>query len=71
MLLSQNNGYGIEGYYAMLLGQKVPHQKPHKPHPRELGIWRARCGEFADAARAGFTVREALDLIRRPDWEWN
>ena len=71
VLLSPNNGYGIEGYYAMLLGQKVPHQKPHKTHPRELGIWQARCGEFAAAAAQGFTVREALDLIRRPDWEWN
>ena len=71
VLLSPNNAYGIEGYFAMLIGQKVPHQKPHTPHPRELGIWRACCGEFATAARQGFTVREALDLIRRPDWEWN
>ncbi len=71
VLLSQNNGYGIEGYYAMLLGQKVPHAKPHTPHPRELAIWRASCAGFAAEAAKGFTVREALDIIRRPDWKWS
>ena len=70
VLLSHNNAYGLEGYFAMLIGQKVPHAKPHTLHPKELALWKTICGEFATEAARGLTVREALDVVRRPDWVW-
>ena len=59
VLLSANNAYGLEGYFAMLIGQKVPHARPHKPHPREQAIWQKICSEFAESAAKGLQSAKA------------
>jgi tryptophan 7-halogenase len=69
--LSPQNPYGIEGYFALFLGQKVPHRPVKQFHAGELDTWRKTRDQFAAAGRNGFTVREALDTIRNPAWKWS
>ena len=48
----------------MLIGQGVPHAKPHKPTKAEASFWREKLDEFGKIAAAGFTVAECLAKIR-------
>jgi tryptophan halogenase len=69
-LLEQNDTFGLGGYLALLMGQKVPYRRTHTPTDNEIkGIqaWRARNRE---AAARAMTVREALAAIRTPGWTW-
>src|SRR5678815_1193482 len=70
LLLRQSSTFGMEGYLALLVGQKVPHQKPHQPTAQELELWQRQSRELGAAAERGLTVREGLDLIRRPEAQW-
>jgi tryptophan halogenase len=71
VLFNQNNPYGLEGYLAMLVGQKVPHAKPHQPSPAELKRWREHLKDVETAAKRAFGAPQALEVIRRPAWNWN
>jgi tryptophan halogenase len=69
-LLEQNDTFGLGGYLALLMGQKVPYRRTHTPTDDEIkGIqaWRARNRE---AAVRAMTVKEALAAIRTPGWTW-
>ena len=70
VLLNPNNPYGLEGYFAMLVGQKVPHAKPHASSDLERRTMERHRRNFAGAAKLGFDVRQTLDWIRRPSWTW-
>ncbi len=62
--------FGVGGYYALLLGMRVPHDRPHAPTETELKAWDARRRRHQEAARYGMTVAEALDVVRSPQWRW-
>jgi tryptophan halogenase len=64
-MLRQMNSFGIEGYLAVLVGQRVPYRRVQEPSADEREIWRRHCAQLAATARNGFTVREALDLVRK------
>lgn len=64
------NIYGIEGYLAMLVGMKVPHQGKHQTSDQELESWGRRRRFHQMRAKAGLTVAEALKAIRAPNWKW-
>jgi len=64
VLLKPTNSFGIDGYQAMLVGQKVPHGKPYKPPHAELAVWRDLNIRMRREAATGLTVRECLDSIR-------
>jgi tryptophan halogenase len=63
--------FGMEGYLAMLVGQKVPYRAGHQPSPGHWQRWQKHRAECAAIANNGVTVNEALDRIRRPDWQWS
>jgi tryptophan halogenase len=69
-LLSSQNPYGVEGYLALLVGQKVPHRRSGRIVEKDRAAWRVHARDAASTAECGFNVREALDYIRRPDWTW-
>ena len=69
-LLSPQDPFGEEGYFAMLVGQQVPHQRMGEIGAADHAAWRRVAQENASIAAAGFTVKEALACIRRPDWSW-
>jgi tryptophan halogenase len=63
--------FGLEGYLAMLVGQKVPYRKVHHASDEELRIWEAIRAEHRAKALAGFTTPDAFAAIRAPSWKWN
>lgn len=65
------NIYGVEGFLAMLVGMRVPYERTHSASDAELNLWRRHRDQLASKARAGVTVRQALDAIRHPSWNWS
>jgi tryptophan halogenase len=62
--------FGIEGYLAMLVGQRVPYRKRHQPTSAETQTWRAHLADNVTKAARGFSVQETLAMIRDPAWTW-
>ncbi len=62
--------FGIEGYFVMLVGNKAPYRKRHQATPRELAVWEAQRNRNRALAASGLTVRESLEYIRDPRWQW-
>ena len=69
-LLDPGDQFQLEGYWSMLVGQRVPHEAPHAPTPAEHTAWRQIQQQHLAAARAGYGVPEALALVRSPQWQW-
>lgn len=70
VLLRQTNSFGIDGYLALLVGQKVPHSKPYATPETERLRWQHRCAQLDSIARQGLTVRECLGIVRQPGFRW-
>ena len=70
-LLHQSNSFGIDGYLALLLGQRVPHAKPFTPPPKERDIWSTRQKAWAQEASRAMDVQQCLAAIRSPAMKWD
>ena len=70
VLLDQNNPIGAEGYLALLLGQDVPHARPHSPSESERLIWQRHVAECRSIASRGFSAAELTTAIREGGWRW-
>jgi tryptophan halogenase len=68
-LLSPHNAFGMRGYYALLLGQEVPFHRTYVPSPADLARWEAFRESHRQAALRAATVKEAMEIIRSPDWK--
>jgi tryptophan halogenase len=64
------NNFGIEGFLVMLVGNKAPYRARHHATAAEREIWDRHRTAFAEEARAGMDVKEALAVVRRPEWRW-
>lgn len=62
--------FRLDGYYTLLLGQKVPHAKMHSPTARERNAWKKLQQATMQYSTQGLTVTQALDLVRSPQWQW-
>ncbi|PYI89561.1 MAG: hypothetical protein DME26_00920 [Verrucomicrobia bacterium] len=60
----------MDGYLALLVGQKVPYHKPYQPSLAEQAVWRKHCQQLAADAHCGMGVKEALDALRSPGLNW-
>jgi tryptophan halogenase len=70
ILLDKFDQFGLSGYYAMLLGQRVPHDAPHEPTDAERAAWSQRAAKMDEVAQKGVPVAEALAAVRAPGWKW-
>jgi tryptophan 7-halogenase len=68
--LDKATQFGVPGYLVLLLGQKVGYRRPYRLTENELQIWNAERQKFKKMGSRGVTVREALEKIRSPHWEW-
>ena len=59
-----DNQFGLEGYWSLLVGQKVPFRKTHVPTADERAKWESIRSTFKAGAKNGFTVKELLETIR-------
>jgi tryptophan halogenase len=67
--LPAGNPFGLEGYLAILVGLKVPHDRPYAPAPAETVRWQAHRKRHADIAARGMTMPEAASrLATRESW---
>lgn len=67
---ASQSDFGIEGYFNMLVGNKVPYRQHYTPTAAERAIWQAHCQENVRQAKAGITVAESLAYVRHPGWSW-
>ncbi len=64
------NVYGIEGYLAMLVGMRVPHEKPHIPTAAERETWERHLRAMRVKMAAAVSSEQLLAAIRSPHWQW-
>jgi hypothetical protein len=69
-LLDRLSQFGLEGYWTLLVGQKVPYQVPYVPGPQERETWRQIQQAFKAKALTAVGVKEALALVRSPHFRW-
>jgi len=69
-LVHPSNSFRLDAYLALLLGQRVPHEKPFTPPPNERAFWQQRCRDLAAEAHKGMDVAEALKAVRSPGLKW-
>jgi tryptophan halogenase len=69
-LLGRLSQFGLEGYWALLLGQKVPYHPLYVPSEPERAAWRQIQQAFKAKAETGVGVKEALTLVRSPNFRW-
>ncbi len=67
---TSQSDFGIEGYFTMLVGNQAPYQKRHQPTAAERAIWNSHRKVFSNQAKSGIGVKEALDYVRHPGWQW-
>ena len=66
LCLSRDNSFGVEGYYALLLGQAVPHSGHLPTDPAGKTAWHALTTGLRRRAAGAFTVPQALSSLRDP-----
>jgi hypothetical protein len=59
------NSFGIDGYQAMLVGQRVPHAKSYTASAAEAAKWRAYRKSMDREAAHGLAVSDCLDFLRQ------
>jgi tryptophan halogenase len=69
-LLNRLSQFGLEGYWALLIGQKVPCRRPYVPSPQERATWRQIQQAFKARAETAVGVKEALTTVRSPEFRW-
>jgi len=69
-MFSKDNPFGTNGYFALLVGQQVENRQRYQPSADELRIWNAERQRNKSMAMRGLTVREALEKVRSPNWQW-
>jgi tryptophan halogenase len=62
--------YGMEGYLAVLVGLCVPYSTSYTPSAQDLMNWSKIQQVARKKAAVGYTVAEALNLVRAPNWVW-
>lgn len=69
-LISPLSQFGLEGYWSLLIGQKVACENAYVPSAQERAAWQQIQQAFRAKATAAVSIAEALALIRRPDFHW-
>jgi tryptophan halogenase len=69
-LLDQEDQFTAEGYLAMLVGQRVPYRVAVPPDESHRATWERIRNSFRGAALQGFSVPDALRMVRSPDFQW-
>ena len=66
-----NCRFKLDGYYTLLLGQKVPHAHIESPTARERAAWQKLQKATQQYAAQGYTVMDALKAVNSPQWQWH
>jgi tryptophan halogenase len=69
-VIDRANQFGIAGYFALLMGQKVPHGRMYQASTDVAARWNAERERYRQMASRALTVNEALSIVRSPQWRW-
>ena len=69
-VLDPDDQFTMEGYLAMLVGQRVPYHTRFRPGPAERQAWDRIRQHHRALALGGFGVAEALRLVRSTSFQW-
>jgi tryptophan halogenase len=69
-LLNPDDQFQMEGYLAMLVGQRVPYRSEFVPPDAERRAFEWQQRTFEAQARGGYNVRDALAVVRSPQFQW-
>jgi tryptophan halogenase len=64
-MLDAHDPFGVEGYLAMLVGQRVPYRRTYVPTPADLQAWRQIQRKIAAQAENTMPVEAALAYFRQ------
>jgi tryptophan halogenase len=68
ILIRGKDVFGLEGYLALMVGQKVPYKRMYTPGPRERHVWSMIQKANREQAVNGFDMKQSLDIIKSPNW---
>jgi tryptophan halogenase len=60
--------FGFEGWLTLMIGMAVPYRQTHTPSERDWAQWRAIQQASRAEAANGLTVKEAVAMVRSPNW---
>jgi tryptophan 7-halogenase len=69
-LLPANDMFGLEGYFALLVGQELPYRARYSPTAKEKQLWDAARARNRAMAENAVGVRETLEVLSRPTITW-
>jgi tryptophan halogenase len=62
--------FKLAGYWTMMVGMAVPFKSPYVPDPAHVQLLNNKRAYFRERALSALTVREGLDLVHSPHWQW-
>jgi hypothetical protein len=69
-LVDHASQFGANGYFALLIGQKVEYRHPFQLSAEELRIWNAQRRKYKNMAIRGLSVQGTLAKIASPSRQW-
>lgn len=62
--------FRLAGYWTLMVGMSVPYRTNYVPDPAHVQLLNNKRAYFRQRALAAMTVREAMDLVQSPQWQW-
>jgi tryptophan halogenase len=62
--------FRLAGYWTLMVGMAVPNRTNYVPDPAHVQLLNNKRAFFRERALAAMGVREALDLVHSPQWQW-
>jgi tryptophan halogenase len=69
-LLDRNDQFTAEGHLSVLVGQSVPYKIVNPPDASQRALWERIRQSFRNGALKGFSVLEALERVKSPEFQW-
>jgi len=62
--------FRLSGYWTLMVGMGVPYRTNYVPSPAHVQLLNNKRAFFRQRALAAMSVREGLDLVHSPQWQW-
>lgn len=69
-MFGERSIFGYDGYMNMLLGMKVPTERPPKLSDADIAGWKKHQAEIRQWAGSALTAEKALELVHSPGFNW-
>ncbi len=70
-MIGDRSIFGFDGYINMLVGQKVPTERPPRLSDQDIAGWKKHQAEVRARAASALTAEQALELVHSPGFNWN